>query len=248
MLRNAISDRLTKGALEIGIVGDFDETEVIELVSRTFGALPMREASFRPYDAGERMRSFTSDRELRIVRHGGEKDQALVNFMWPTADDSDWDRSTRLTLLGRVARLMLTDTLREELGKTYGVEVDASQSDVWTDFGTFMVGAQVDVKDVDATREALLATVAKMRDGAIDQDLLDRALKPVLESFENRLKNNAGWMSYVDRAQSNPEDIARFLSATERYSAVTPQQLTETARTYLDPAAAVEFHVLPEGQ
>ncbi|MEZ5680115.1 MAG: insulinase family protein [Erythrobacter sp.] len=248
ILRGTISDRLANGAMEIGMVGDFDEDAAIALVARTLGALPTREADFRPYDQGERVRSFTADRGLKIVRHGGEKDQALVNFMWPTADDSDWDRSTRLTLLGRVARLMLTETLREELGKTYGAEVDASQSDAWTGFGTFMVGAQVDVKDVEATREALLATVASMRDGGIDQDLLDRALKPVLEAFENRLKKNSGWMSYVDRAQSHPQDITRFLEAKERYSAVTPEQLMETARAYLDPDAAVEFHVLPEEQ
>lgn len=246
LLRTTIADRVAKGAMEIAIVGDFDEAAAIDLVSRTFGALPQREEAFRPYDLGERKRSFTESRGLKIVRHGGEKDQALVNMVWPTADDSDWDRSTRLTLLGRVARLMLTETLREELGKTYGAEVDASQSEVWTGFGTLMMGAQVDVKDVQATRSALLATAAKLREKPVDADLLKRALQPVLEGFDNRLKTNSGWMGYVDRAQSRPEDITRFTTAKARYSAVTPEQLMQTARTYLAEGAAVEFQVLPE--
>ncbi|QPC99534.1 M16 family metallopeptidase [Qipengyuania soli] len=247
-LRDAISDRLTRGAIEIAVVGDFDQQKAIDAVARTLGALPPREANFRPYDQGERQRSFTKERGLKIVRHGGEKDQALVNLMWPTADDSDWERSTRLTLLGRIVRLMVTDTLREELGKTYGSEVDTTQSEVWTGFGTFMVGAQVDVKDIAATHGALVSVIEKLRAEPVDPDLLKRALQPVLESFDNRLKSNGGWMGYVDRAQSKPEDIERFVTAKERYSAVTPEQIMETARTYLDPAEAVEFHVIPEGQ
>lgn len=245
-LRSTIADRLAKGAMEVAVVGDFDEAQVIDLVARTLGALPSREAAFQPYDKGERDRSFTANRGRKIVRHGGEQDQALVNLVWYTADDSDWDRSTRLTLLGRVARLMLTETLREELGKTYGAEVDTTQSEVWTGYGTLMMGAQVDVKDVEATRAALLATAGKLREQPIDADLLKRALQPVLEGFDNRLKTNGGWMGYVDRAQSQPEDITRYVTAKARYSAVTPEQLMVTARAYLGADDAVEFDVLPE--
>ncbi|MBX7495534.1 insulinase family protein [Qipengyuania sp. 6B39] len=246
LLRTTISDRLVNGALEIGIVGDFDKAEVIDVVARTFGALPRREAEFRPYDQGERARTFTANRTVHTITHAGEKDQALLRFVWPTADDSDWERSSRLSLLARVARLMLTDTLREELGKTYGVEVGASQSDVWDNYGTFAMGAQVDAGDIAATREALLGVLAKLRSEPIDADLLQRARQPVLESFDNRLKSNAGWLSYVDRAQSRPDDIERFLTAKDRYLAITPEQLLETAQAYLDPAQAVEFRVVPE--
>ncbi|HMO68545.1 MAG TPA: insulinase family protein, partial [Novosphingobium sp.] len=45
-LRDALSERLAKGAIEIGIVGDIDEEEAIALVARTLGALPAREADF----------------------------------------------------------------------------------------------------------------------------------------------------------------------------------------------------------
>ncbi|MFA6218473.1 MAG: insulinase family protein [Erythrobacter sp.] len=247
-LKAAIGDRLAQGALEIGVVGDFDEQAVIDLVARTLGAVPQREAAPRPYGQGERVRPFTAARGIHTVTHGGEKDQALLRLVWPTADDSDWDRNSRLSLLAIVARLMLTDTLREELGKTYGPEVGASQSDVWTGYGTFAMGAQIDVHDLDATREAVLATVAALRDRPIDADLLQRARQPLIETLENRLKSNGGWMEYVGRAQTHADEIERFLTARDRYLAITPEQLQQVARTYLDPAQAVEFQVVPEAQ
>jgi len=247
-LKSTIGDRLKRGALEIGVVGDFDEQAVIDLVARTLGAMPQREAEPLAYDHGERQRTFTAARGVHTVTHGGEKDQALLRLVWPTADDSDWERNSELTLLATVARIMLTDTLREELGKTYGPEVGASQSDVWTGYGTFSMGAQIDIHDLEATRQAVLATINALRDKPVDADLLQRARAPLIETLDNRLKSNGGWMEYVSRAQTHADDIERFVSAKDRYLAITPEQLQALARTYLDPAQAVEFQVVPEPQ
>ncbi|MFD2136026.1 hypothetical protein ACFSLT_14185 [Novosphingobium resinovorum] len=45
-LKTDVSDRLARGAIEIGLVGDIDEDAAIALVARTFGALPARETAF----------------------------------------------------------------------------------------------------------------------------------------------------------------------------------------------------------
>lgn len=246
VLRDTIGDRLAHGAVEIGIVGDFEEQVVIDLVARTLGALPPREAAFRPYDQGERTRSFTAERRAHVITHGGEEDQALLRFIWPTTDDSDWELNSQLSLLASVARVMLTDTLREDLGKTYGPEVGGAQSSVWDGYGTFIMGGQVDVNDLEASRDAVLATVARLRDMPIEPDLLQRARQPIIETLDNRLKSNGGWIDYVDRAQSQPDDIERFVTAKDRYLAITPEQLQAVAQTYLDPAKAVEFQVVPD--
>jgi zinc protease len=128
-LREAISDRLARGALELALVGDFDEPTAIELIARTLGALPAREARFGDY-ADNRVRSFNADRSRRTVYHDGAANQAIVRMSWPTRDDSDFDDELRLELLERVMRLELLDKLREELGQTYSPGVTATQSDV----------------------------------------------------------------------------------------------------------------------
>ena len=245
-LRGAITERLRNGAIEIGVVGDIDEAATVAMVARTFGALPPREPDFRSY-ADRRDRPFTSERKRHVLRHTGTKDQALASFVWPTRDGEDLNAALQLQMLERVMRIEITDTLREKLGKAYSPGASSSTSRTWRGFGTFSISASVDVKELPATRAAILETVAAMRDAPVSEDELLRAREPVLESLENALKANSGWMTFVDRAQTEPDRIDRYLRSRELLKAITPAQIQALARKYRTAYGAVEFNVLPEG-
>jgi zinc protease len=244
-LRNAISDRLAQGALEVALVGDIEEQAAIDLVAATFGALPNREADFQLRPEA-RLRSFTRDLTPRVLTHQGEADQALLRLTWPTVDDSDMQQDVRLTLLERIVRLALQEELRERLGKTYSPGASSNTSQDYTGYGTFAISASVDVGDVDATREAIEAALERLRNEPVDADTLDRARRPLLETYDNALKTNGGWMGLVDRAQTESERIDRFLKARLAIESITAEDIRQTAARFLKPAAALEVLVLPE--
>jgi zinc protease len=246
-LRQALSDRLTHGALELAIVGDFDEDQAIALAARTLGALPARETEFRSY-AANRQRGFTADRSTRVIYHDGLPDQAIVRMDWPTRDDSDFGEVLRLELLERVLQVELTDTLREELGQTYSPGVNATQSKTYPDFGYFTLAAQVAADQVEATRDAILGTVRAAIAQPVDADVILRARRPMLEAYDNALKTNAGWMALVDRAQSEPQDIARFVEGKAALEALTAEDLRSVAARYLKPEERLEIVVLPRSK
>lgn len=243
-LRAAIGDRLASGAIEIGIVGDVDEAAIIDAVSRTFGALPRREAEFRSRSEA-RQRTFTSKRGLTVLQHSGEADQALIRMVWPTTDDSDLAESLRLMLLARIARLELTDLLREELGQTYSPGASSSPSRVYEDYGTFTISTAIDVAEIEPARAAIRQLLKRLRMQPVDADVLERARKPVLEAYANALKDLGGWLRLAGRAQSEPERIERWLAAPAMLEGIGPDDIGEVARRYLDPALAVEVHVIP---
>ena len=245
-LKGTVSDRFQNGAIEIGIVGDVDEEAAIGYVARTFGALPPREPDFRRYDS-ERDRTFTKDRKRHVVRHTGAKDQAVVTLIWPTRDGEDLTAALQLQLLERVMRIQMTDTLREKLGKAYSPGASSNTSRTYKGYGTFSVNASVDVKDVPATRAAIKDTVSGVRDKPVSDDILKRAREPMLEGYDNALKTNAGWLTFVDRAQTEPENIDRFLQGKQTLQAITPAELHAVAKKYLTPEGAVEIDVLPDG-
>lgn len=244
-LRDDVLERWQNGAMEVAIVGDVDADAAIALVARTLGALPPRDAAFRDY-ADNRDRGFTAARQTRTIYHGGAPNQALVQMVWPARDDSDDTESMRLSLLERVMRLSLTDIVREELGQTYSPSVDADLSRTYPGYGTLDISAQVDVAQVDPTREAMLRAITQLRAGPVDADVLLRARQPLLESLDNLRDTNAGWMSLVDRAQTEPEWIARFQAAADMARAVTAEDLHALALRYLDPAQRLELVVLPQ--
>jgi zinc protease len=243
-LRAAIGDRLENGALELALVGDFDEERAIQLVAETLGALPPREPEFRTYEEN-RTRAYTNDRTRRIVHHSGAGDQALIRLSWPTRDDSDLDETLRLELLERVLRLELVTSLREELGQTYSPSVSATQSRTWRGWGQFAIAAAVDKDQVEPARKAMLDAVRKVIEQPIEDDVLLRARQPMLESYDNALKSNSGWMSLVSRAQTTPERIERHLAGKATLATITAEQLREIAARYLAPEQALEVLALP---
>jgi zinc protease len=245
-LKADMADRLAKGAIEIGVVGDIDEDKTIALVATTFGALPPREADFRPYDS-QRTRTFTKNLRPRVIRHTGPADQALLRLTWPTRDDGDAVESLTLELLERVMRIELTDTLREKLGKAYSPSAASTLSRYWKAYGVFGIAASVDAHEVPATRAAILETVEDLRAAPVSDDILQRARAPMIETIDNGLKSNGGWLSLVDRAQTEPEDIDRYLQSRDRLLALTTLDLQAMVQRYLDPKRAVEVLVLAEG-
>ncbi|MGD9663886.1 MAG: M16 family metallopeptidase [Novosphingobium sp.] len=245
-LKDAIGERLAHGAVEIALVGDMDEDAAIAAVAATFGALPPREADFRPYDE-RRDRPFTADRSERVIHHGGLADQAAVRYIWPTRDDSDPVETITLELLEKIVKLQLTDTLREKLGEAYSPGAASDASHDWKGYGTFMVAASVDTSAVPATEAAIRDVMTTLTTEPVSADLLQRARQPMLERYDNALKTNGGWMALVVSAQSEPDRIERFLKGKARLGAITPDQLLAMAKRYLTPDKAVEVIALPEG-
>lgn len=246
-LKAGIADRLASGAIEIGLVGDFDEDQAIALVARTFGALPPRESAFQPYEAN-RERAFTADRKPRIVRHTGPADQALLRLTWKTRDDSDPVESLTLSLLERLVRIRLTESLREQLGKTYSPSANSNATRYWRGYGVFGAAASIGAGEVDAARTAMMQVAARLQDTAISADEMQRARQPMLETIDNALKSNRGWLSLTARAQSEADRIDRFSRMKERLLALTPEDVLAIARRYLGTGDAVEVLVLPEAQ
>ena len=245
-LKQDIGDRLAHGAIELTLVGDLDPDAAIALVGRTFGALPPREAEFQPY-ADARQRSFTAARGLKVIRHKGAANQAIVHYVWPTTDDSDPVAAITLELLQEVTGIEVLDTVREALGKSYSPGASSSLSRVWRGWGTFTVSASVDLADVAATRASIETTVAGLAARPTDPDVIERARAPMRERLANLLKTNSGWLALIERAQSQPDRIDRYRKARARLDALTGADLQAMAKRYLAPDKAVVALVLPEG-
>jgi zinc protease len=246
-LKTAIDDRLARGAIELALVGDVDEAEAIAAVAATFGALPQREAEFLPR-SDNRSRSFTATRGERVLTHKGEADQALLYWVWPTIDDSDHAETVRLNLLARIVQLESLERLREQLGQAYSAGAGSSPSRHYPGYGDFTISTSVAAEKVAAGQEALRSVITELRAGPRDQDVIERARKPVLEEYKNILKDLGGWVNLTARAQSEPDRIDRFLATPQLIEAITPEDIHQMALKYLDPDKAVEFTVLPEAK
>jgi zinc protease len=231
--------------IEIGIVGDVDEAAAIKAVAESFGALPSRLASQAPNPAA-RTAHFRTDTAPILLTHSGGADQALVGAAWPTDDDRDFPKEVGLAMLGQVMDLMLTESVREGLGDSYGVSVGSTMSDVYAGFGYMMVNSVVAPDKVDEVESAFDKVARSLRDQPVSDDLLARARAPMLENATKETRQNAYWLRYVDEAQSEADRLDRIRTRDRLIRSVTAAELQALARQYLADNKTQRIRILSD--
>ncbi|HVY90462.1 MAG TPA: insulinase family protein, partial [Hyphomonadaceae bacterium] len=131
-LKKVVTPILAKAPIEIAVVGDIDEQAVIDLVAKTFGALPKRDAA-PPRTKSDRAVTFRQDKTPILLTHAGEPNQALANVYWPVDIDPDEDvQAARvLAMMTSIMRLKVIAEVREALGATYSPSAGASLSSIF---------------------------------------------------------------------------------------------------------------------
>ncbi len=231
-LRDASRDAYANGAVEIGVVGAVDEDAAIAAIAATFGALPQRRPDF-VVNPASRVVAFAADRSLRTLIHKGQPEQAEIRLYWPARDDADLAEAMQINLLGRVLRLMLTDELRERLGKTYSPSAGSDLSRNFPGYGHLFTQSAIDYGDLAAAEAAMRSIAAELRAAPPSADLLARARTPLVEQLTNARRENGYWLPYVSRATSEAGRLDRSRGAIAAVEAATPADLFALAQRYL---------------
>ncbi|HVU30439.1 MAG TPA: insulinase family protein [Sphingomicrobium sp.] len=232
--KTALEPVIASGPIEITIVGDIDENEAIKAVASSFGALGERKLS-DPIPADARKASFRADRSPIVLTHDGPADKALVEAVWPTTDDSDYREVIGVELLKDVLNLMLTESVREKLGDSYGVSVQSAMSDTFKGFGYLSAAAVVAPDKEDEVQQAIAEAAAELREKPVSADLLARARNPELQKIDRQLRDNGYWISALAKAQSEPERLERVRQKKALMQAITAEDIQKLAEKYLKP-------------
>ena len=237
---------VTGGAIEIGVVGDFDPQRMIDLVARTFGALPsVADAqSLIPDTALDRR---FPDGRVRpyIVTHSGEPDTALLRVYWPVDDHADVNTDRKLRVLSQVLRLELNEVLREEEGATYSPSAFTSLPDSDPDWGYLGVSIEVSPDELDRLTQIIEMVAGELVSEGVDADTFDRAIKPTLENIETSLESNSYWLGVIDEAQGRPETLDWHRTRDDVYGSMTADDISAIAGV-INPDRAIRVHVVPE--
>ena len=233
--RAALTPVIASAPVEITIVGDVDEDAAIAAVASSFGALPKRKLADAP-KADALVATFRSDRSPIVLTHNGPENKAVVEAVWPTTDDSNFREVVEMELLKDVLDIKLTESVREKLGDTYGVNLRSDMSHVFRGFGYFSAAAVVAPNKADEVQKAIGDAAAELRAKPVTDDLLARARNPEVEKIDRSTRDNGFWLAALARAQSEPERLDRVRQRKTLLEAITPADLQKLAQKYLQPA------------
>jgi zinc protease len=239
----ALAPVIASAPIEITIVGDIDEDSAIRAVAGSFGALPARRLT-QSATEDARKAAFRSDRKPILLTHGGPQDKAVVESVWPTTDDSNFREVVGMQLLKDALSIMLTESVRQKLGDSYGVNVGSDMSGIFKGFGYLSASAVVAPDKADEVEKAIGDAAAELREKPISDDLMARARNPELEGADRLLRDNGYWVAVLSKAQSEPKKLERVREHKAILQAITPVELQNLAQKYLQPDRVQQIKIV----
>lgn len=228
---------VTHALLEVTLVGDISEAEAIELVSKTFGALPPREGFASPTDYRGFGR-FPAAATPRIeLTHSGPADKTMVAMVWPlfVADPSRRREQRALRLLGALFDDELRQSVRERLGKAYAPFVDLSAPDR-ADQAYLIAAVETAPADLPLVEAEMHALAARLAAGDIDSARLEAARKPLLSQVLNLRTDNIWW---AQTRQIGRQDLLDVAEGESPLASISAQEVRAAATAWLTPAPIV---------
>jgi len=238
-LRAGVTRGLASGPIDVIVVGDVTVDDAIAAVAPTLGALPSRGPDAAPAPGATELRFPAGVAEPVRLTHTGPAEQALGYIAWPTTDAvGDRTEARRASILAEVLKLRVLEEIREKQALAYSPNVGASASDTFEGYGSISITAQTAPETLPAFYAAVEAIVAGLKDAPVDEDELNRARLPVIESLRRSQAGNEYWLGQLADVAARPDEVQQTLTHISDLEAITPADIQQLARQYLRPDTA----------
>jgi zinc protease len=246
-LRQTVNQSISRGPIEIVIVGDVTVADAIASVGSTFAALPKREPAVTPSPQALHVAFPAPTASPVELHHTGLPTQALGYVAWPTVDSIGDRRPARIVnLLARVLQLRVTDEIREKQGAAYSPGAAATSSLVFPDYGYVFIQVETPPEALPVFFQTADAIAAGLRDAPVSEDELNRARLSAIESIRRSQAGNGYWLGALKGVQTDPTQIEAIRTVISDLEAITPADLQKAAQTYLEPGRAWRAQVTSE--
>ncbi len=225
-------------------VGSFDPAAMQPLVERYLGALPSTGRTETWKDTGVRYAKGVI--EKRVEKGIEPQSQTSIIFTGPF----EYTQEERVVIraMADVLQTRLHETLREDLGGTYGVNASASYAHIPVPEYAVNIAFGSAPDRVDGLVKAAFEQIELLKSqGPTDKQVSDVREK-LLRDFETNMKSNSYLAGQLMFKYQYTDDVATLFALDEYYRKLTPAVIQAAAKKYLNPANVVKVSLFPEKQ
>jgi zinc protease len=225
-------------------VGSLDVNELRPLVEQWLAALPAAGRTETGRDVG-----ITPPEGVinRVVRKGIEpKSETNIIFTGPF----EYDRRNRhiLSSLSAVLEMRLREVLREDLGGTYGVQLNQSTARVPHERYSYSVSFGANPDRLEELTRAVFQEIEKLKTDLVDAETLAKVKETQRRSWESSQTQNAFWLSQIAFTAQSGENLETVPEYVGMIDALTPEEIRVAARRYLRADNYVRVSLYPENR
>jgi len=225
------------------MVGAFKVDEALPLLQRYVGSLPSTGSATSTYkDVGL---AFPGTVHHETVKKGTEpKGQTVISFFAEPAADNPMEQEHALAATD-VLELDLRDILREELGQTYTVSVDLSQSPPQKGGGHVEVSFGAAPENIDKMTARVMEEVEKFKKTGPTEDQLNKVKETARRGYETSLKTNGYWLARFKAVSLYKQDPAIIATRLDRINALTVASVKDAFNKYFPTDRSTVVTLLP---
>ena len=224
-------------------VGAFDIPSITPLLATYVASLPSKGPATTKL--GDVRLQFPPDVRREQVRKGKEpKSQTVFSFFADTGlDELEMHRARAAA---GILELRLRDQLREELGGTYSVGVDYSNTQPQTGYGMMRVEFGSAPENVDKLGQVVLEEAAKLRTNGPSADEVKKIQEMERRDLETSLRQNAYWLNSLQTVHLLGWDPRRIAARMERTGTLTRENIHAAFKKYFPENRYTVVTLMPE--
>jgi zinc protease len=225
------------------IVGAFDVQSITTFVTDYIGSLPSKGTPTAKL--GDVRLEFPKKVMRDSVRKGKEpKSQSVISFFADTGLDEL--EMHRVRAAANVLELRLRDQLREELGGTYSVGVDYSNTQPQPGYGMTTVEFGSAPENVDTLVQVVLEETATLRaEGPTEQEVKN-IQEMERRDLETSMRQNAYWLNSLQTVHLLGWNPLRIAARMERAASLTRENIHAAFKKYFPEDRYTVVTLLPE--
>jgi len=223
-------------------IGNIDLANFKPLAERYLGSLPALHRKETWKDVGiEPPKGVVQ----KIVKKGIEpKSQTAIVFTGPFQYDRP--HRTAIRAMSLVLDTRLRNLLREELGGTYSVTVNASYEKIPHEEYAFIINFGCNPQRTDELVKALFKEVESLKAKGPSEKEADDARQALFREMETGMKQNNWLLTQLYYRYQLGEDPNSLFNYEEALKIVNPALIQDAARTYLNTDNYVQVLLFPE--
>lgn len=222
------------------IVGSFDIDSVMPAVCKWIGGLPTgkRQARWTARD------DYMPQRDTSVV-FSTPMTTEKVSFARVYSHKHAFDRREQiaLTILKRCLDMRYLESVREELGGSYGVSVSSGLSNAPTEEYSLLVSFDTDPAKFDQIEPIIEQEIRTIAEQGPRADDLDKVKKNLVKARADALQDNGTWVGLLDDLILYGLDDSK---CEEMVESMTPADVQGWARRILDEAHQTTVIMKPE--
>ena len=234
-IKNFFKEWYVPNNMAICLSGDFDPEMMIETINRYFGGMqPNSNLPKLKFEAEKPI-------EAPIVKEvvGAEAEFLVLGWRFPGAASKE---AEMLNLLSSILYNGQAGLIDLDINQEQKMLNAASYPILFADYSMYLMqGNPKAGQSLEEVRDLLLAEVEKLKKGEFDEALLAATVNNLKKGIQESLESNEDRADWFVQSFINGSNWADEVSAIDRLSKVTKQELVDFANTYFKDNYAVIY-------